>query len=129
MTSNKWVADSVVDLLRDKPTMGPKELHDELKKKYKIDVPYDMVFRGKERALDIINGTWDDSYDLLPTHRAELLKSMPGCIVELDTEEHNGDVCFRRFFVTLKPCIDRFLQGCRSYIAMDRTYLTGRSRG
>lgn len=34
-----------------------------------------------------------------------------------------------RFFVALKPCIDGFLQGCRPYIAMDSTHLTGRSRG
>lgn len=129
MASNKWVADRVVDLLRDKPTMGPKELQDELKKKYKMDVPYDRVYRGKERALDMINGKWDDSYDLLPTYRAELLKSVPDSIIELDTEEHNGDVCFKRFFVALKPCIDGFLQGCRPYIAMDSTHLTGRSRG
>ncbi|XP_062186670.1 uncharacterized protein LOC133890252 [Phragmites australis] len=129
MASNKWVADRVVDLLRDKPTMGPKELQDELKKKYKMDVPYDRVYRGKERALDMINGKWDDSYDLLPTYRAELLKSVPDSIIELDTEEHNGDVCFKRFFVALRPCIDGFLQGCRPYIAMDSTHLTGRSRG
>jgi hypothetical protein len=38
-------------------------------------------------------------------------------------------VCFRRFFVALKPCIDGFLQGCRPYIAMDATHLTRRSRG
>lgn len=119
----------MVDLLRDDPTLGPKQLHDELKKTYKIDVPYDRVFRGKERALDMINGKWDDSYDLLPTYRDELLRSIPGSIVELDTEEHNGDVCFRRFFVALKPCIDGFLQGCRPYIAMDSTHLTGKSRG
>ena len=111
MASNKWVADRVVDLLRDKPTMGPKELQDELKKKYKMDVPYDRVYRGKERALDMINGKWDDSYDLLPTYRAELLKSVPDSIIELDIEEHNGEVCFRRFFIALKPCIDGILQG------------------
>jgi hypothetical protein len=31
--------------------------------------------------------------------------------------------------VTLKPCIDGFLEGCRPYIAIDATHLTGRSRG
>jgi len=83
MASNKWVADRVVDLLREKPEIGPKEL----------------------------------------------LRSVPGSVVEPETEEHNGDVCFMRFFVALKPCIDGFLQGCRPYIAMDATHLTGRSRG
>jgi hypothetical protein len=41
----------------------------------------------------------------------------------------DGDKCFIRFFVALKPCIDDFLLGCKSYIAMDATHLTGRSRG
>jgi hypothetical protein len=129
MASNKWVADRVVDLLRDDPAMGPKELQSELKKKYKFEVPYDKVFRGKEKALDIINGKWDDSYDLLPTYQVELLRSLSGSVVDLDTEIHGHDVCFKRFFVALKPCIDGFVNGCRLYIAMDSTHLTGRSRG
>jgi hypothetical protein len=91
-------------------------------------VPYGQVFRGKEKALDIIYGKWDDSYEIMPTYQAELLKSMPGSVVEYDTEENKGNICFKRFLVTLKPCIDGFLQGCRPYIAMDATHLTGRSR-
>jgi len=66
---------------------------------------------------------------IIPTYQAELLRSVPGSVVEMETEEHNGHVCFMRFFVALKPCIDGFLQGCRPYIAMDATHLTGRSRG
>jgi hypothetical protein len=92
-------------------------------------VSYARVFRGKENALDIIYGKWDDSYEIVPTYQAELHKSMPGSVVEYDTEENKGNVCFRRFFVALKPCIDGFLQGCRLYIAMGATHLTGRSRG
>ena len=74
-------------------------------------------------------GKLDESYELLPTYQAELLISVPGSVVELETEEHNGDVCFLRFFVALKPYIDGFLEGHRPYIAMDATHLTGRSRG
>jgi hypothetical protein len=129
MASNKWVAERVVDLLTDSPIMGTKELQVQLKKKFKIEVPYFRVFRGKEKTLDMLNEKWDDSYNLLSTFKAELLRSCPDSIVELDTEEHNGDKCFRRFFVALKSCIDGFLLGCRPYIAMDATHLTGRSRG
>ena len=74
--------------------MGPATLRDKLKKKYSVDVPYDRVVGGKLRALDMIYGKWDESYDLLPTYQAELLRSVHGSVVELETEEHNGDVCF-----------------------------------
>jgi hypothetical protein len=94
-----------------------------------MEFSYGRVFRGKEKALDIIYGNWDDSYQILPTYQAELVKSMPGSVAEIDAEEHKGEVCFRRFFVAPKPCIDGFLQGCGPYIAMDSTHLTGRSRG
>ena len=68
-----------------------------------MDVPYDRVVRGKFIALDMIYGKWSESYEMLPTYQAELLRSLPGSVVELETEEHNSDVCFMRFFVALKP--------------------------
>ena len=110
------------------PKMGPVALRGKLKKKYSVDVPYDRVATGKLRALNMIYGKWDESYELLPTYQAKLLRSVPDSVVELETEEHNGDVCFLRFFIALKPCKDGFLQGCRPYIAMDATHLTGRVR-
>jgi hypothetical protein len=72
-------------------------------------VSYGQVFRGKGKALDIIYGKWDDSYEIMPTYQVELLKLMLGSVVEYDTEENKGNICFRRFFVALKPCIDGFL--------------------
>jgi hypothetical protein len=66
--------------------MGLKELQQQLKK-YHFEVPYGRFFRGKEKALVIIYGKWDDSYKIVPTYQAELLKSMPGSVVEYDTED------------------------------------------
>jgi hypothetical protein len=79
--------------------------------------------------FDMINEKWDDSYDLLPTYHGELSRSLPDNVVELYIEIHDIVVCFGRAFVALKPCIDGFVIGCRPYIAMDTTHLTGRSRG
>ena len=88
--------------------MGPRELQDRLKK-YSIEIPYDRVVRGKMRATDTIYGKWTDSYDLLPTYQTELLRVVPGSIVEIDTEkDDDGYVCFSRSFVALKQCIDGF---------------------
>ena len=38
-------------------------------------------------------------------------------------------IIFRRFFFALKPCIDGFLAGCRPYLAIDSTFLTGKYKG
>ena len=75
MASKTWIADRSIELLRDKPSMGAIELQNELYKKYKMDIPYHRVFRGKEKALDIIYGKWDDSYNLLPSYKVSVIMS------------------------------------------------------
>ncbi|XP_040242864.2 uncharacterized protein [Aegilops tauschii subsp. strangulata] len=41
----------------------------------------------------------------------------------------NGIVRFNRFFMALKSCIDGFKAGCRPYLSIDSTALTGKWRG
>jgi hypothetical protein len=36
---------------------------------------------------------------------------------------------FRRIFVALKPCVDGFLVGCRPFIGVDASSLTGKYTG
>lgn len=38
-------------------------------------------------------------------------------------------VFFHRFFVALGPCIDGFLRGCRPYLGVDSSFLTGKYTG
>jgi len=56
MASTNWVAERVVEFLMEDSTLGPMELERKLKKKYALEIPYDRVFRGKEKALDMIFG-------------------------------------------------------------------------
>ena len=45
MASIGWVAERAIPMLRRKPAMGPKEVHDELFYKYNIDIPYQTVYK------------------------------------------------------------------------------------
>jgi hypothetical protein len=40
-----------------------------------------------------------------------------------------GSPALKRMFVALKPCIEGFHGGCRPYLAVDSTFLTGRFKG
>ena len=63
------------------------------------------VFYGKEIALDKIYGPWKDSFNLLYTYKAEVEKTSPGSVVEIDHQTVSYRVkgktmkkeCFRRF--------------------------------
>jgi len=61
--------------------------------------------------------------------KAEVLKRMPGSVVEIDTFEVDGQVYFHRFFCALKSYIDGFKEGCRPYLSIDSTALNGRWNG
>ena len=137
LAKTRWVADAILDWLREEPGLGPTALHGKLFEKYKIEIPYMRIFNAREKALDRINGQWNDSFQLLYTFKAEVEMASPGSVVEIDKHTVPFKIkgksfqkeCFRRAFVCFKACWQGFLDGCRPYLAVDATHLTGRWRG
>jgi hypothetical protein len=56
MTSQAWVAERAISLLKRKPGMGPKAVHDKLQVKYKIEIPYQTVVYGRQRTTNKLFG-------------------------------------------------------------------------
>jgi hypothetical protein len=56
-------------------------------------------------------------------------KFMSRSFVVIDRHTVNEKIRFRRLFFALKPCVDGFLKGCRPYLAIDNTFLTGKFKG
>ena len=52
MASQAWVAERAIPLLKKKPSMGPKAVQEELQDKYKIEIPYQTVVYGRQRAAN-----------------------------------------------------------------------------
>jgi hypothetical protein len=106
------VADAILDWLREEPGLGPTTLHGKLFDKYKIKIPYMRIFNARERALDRINGHWNESFQLLYTFKAEVEMASPGSVVEIDKHTVEFKIkgksfekeCFRRAFVCFKAC-------------------------
>ena len=48
-----------------------------------------------------------------------------GSIVEIEVEG-NKKQRFKRIFVALRPCVDGFLAGCRTFVGVDATCLNGK---
>jgi len=45
LAKTRWVADAVLDWLREDPNLGPTALHGKLFEKYKIKIPYMRDFQ------------------------------------------------------------------------------------
>ena len=75
-------------------------------------------------------GDWANTFRMLHNFKAEVEKRSPGSVVEIDTEvSPEGEVKFSKFFMALKPCIDGFKAGCRPYLSIDSSFLTGKWNG
>jgi hypothetical protein len=51
--------------LKKKPGMGAKELQNALHDTYNVQIAYLTLWRGREKALYELFGSWEDSFQLL----------------------------------------------------------------
>jgi hypothetical protein len=126
MANQFWVRDRVVQWLRNDPSEGARKLLNKLQEKYLIKLSYWVVYNGRQLALEEILGKWDDNFDYAFAFKAEIERSCPGSIVHIDYEKFGTKFRFTKMFVALKPFIDVFTNGCRSYLGIDSTALTER---
>jgi len=124
-----WVCAKVKDFLIQDPTLGAKELQKKIKEHNKVHIHYKRVYKGKDLALNQLYGDWDSNFDKLYSFKAQIEKSCPSSVVVIDHYTIKDKIRFRRFLFALKPCIDGFLTGCRPYLAIDSTFLTGKFKG
>jgi hypothetical protein len=119
----------VKDFLITDATLGAKELQKKLKEHHKVNIPYNRVYDGKDIALKHLYGDCDSSFDNLYMFKAQIESYCPCSLVIIDHHTINDKIKIRRFFFALKPCINGFFNGCRPYLAIDSTLLTGKFRG
>lgn len=129
IATNHWFKDRVINFLRADPTIGPKALKEKLEEKYCIKISYYVAWDGRQMALDEVLGDWEDSFETAFSWKKEIETRSPGSIVEVEWDIIGGKHRFSKMFVALKPCIDGFLNGCRPYLGIDSTALTGRWKG
>lgn len=89
-------------MLKKKPGLGAKEVKEVLEDKYKIVIPYQTVWYGRQRATDKLFGKWDDSFDWLYRFKAEVELRSPGSVVEIDTITLEARYILSGFFVPSK---------------------------
>jgi len=110
--------------------MTAKKMKDHLEHQFPLKLSYNKVWEGRQRALEGLHGTWEDGFKMLWSFKAELEATCPGSIVEIDCKKKkDGRVYFSRMFVAIKACVDGFLVGCRPYLGVDSTHLTGKYNG
>ncbi|KAE8803772.1 hypothetical protein D1007_20283 [Hordeum vulgare] len=122
--------EKITPILANKPNTTAKKLKVDLEKKYPIKVKYNTVCEAKQRAMKQLYGDWANTFMMLYNFKAEVEKRSRGSVVEIDTDlTEDGRVLFSKFLMALKPWVDGFKPGCRPYLSIDSSFLTGKWNG
>lgn len=125
--SVQWVANSVEQLLKENPHHKPKEILEEIHRVHGITLSYKQAWRGKERIMGTVRGSFEEGYRLLPQYCAQIRRTNPGSIAVVYGSP--VDNCFQRLFVSFQASIYGFLNGCRLLLGLDRTLLKSKYLG
>ena len=80
-----------------KPQMGAKELQDTLQGVHNVTIGYDTVWKGKEKTLKELFGSWEESFKLLFSWKEAVLAKAPDSIIEIDVVLEDGKYYFNLF--------------------------------
>ncbi|XP_051139505.1 uncharacterized protein LOC127257179 [Andrographis paniculata] len=122
-----WVARSVEARVRDNPRYKPKEILQDIQDKHGVVVSYMQAWRGKERSMAALHGTYEEGFKLLPAYCEQIKKTNPGSISNVvATGQENS---FQRLFVSYGAAIYGFIKACRPLLELDRVHLKGKYLG
>ncbi|XP_021742191.1 uncharacterized protein LOC110708376 [Chenopodium quinoa] len=125
--SVQWVANSVEQRLRENPNCKPKEILEEIHRVHGITLSYKQAWRGKERIMAAMRGSFEEGYRLLPQYCEQIKRTNPGSIAAVYASPEDG--CFQRLFISFHASIYGFLNACRPLLGLDRTYLKSKYLG
>ncbi|KAH6793917.1 hypothetical protein C2S52_004394 [Perilla frutescens var. hirtella] len=113
-------------ILDEGSILRPRAMIAELLRDHAIEVEYDVALWARNLAIELVYGSHDQSFAVLPAY-LEMLKSCnPDTIYYLETDR---DGHFMYIFVALGVCRAAFRQCMRPVIVIDGTHLKGKTKG
>ncbi|XP_076951176.1 uncharacterized protein LOC143624383 [Bidens hawaiensis] len=122
-----WVATTVEQQLRENPQCKPKEILEEIHRAHGITLSYKQAWRGKERIMAALRGSFEEDYRFLPLYCEQIRRTNPDSIASVYVNPN--DNCFQRLFISYQASIYGFLNACRPLIGLDRTVLKSKYLG
>ncbi|KAL9272757.1 hypothetical protein AKJ16_DCAP17577 [Drosera capensis] len=103
--SVQWVASSVERRLKENPNCKPKEILEEIHRVHGITLSYKQAWRGKERIMAAMRGSFEEGYRLLPQYCEQIKHTIPGSIASV--YGNPTDNSFQRLFISPLLWLDR----------------------
>ncbi|KAL5065628.1 hypothetical protein RYX36_027365 [Vicia faba] len=121
-----WVGSIIKEKLKASPNYKPKDIADDIKREYGIQLNYSQAWRAKEIAREQLQGSYKEAYTQLPFFCEKIKETNPGSFATFTTKE---DSSFHRLFVSFHASLIGFQQACCPLIFLDRTPLNSKYQG
>lgn len=121
-----WLANIIKEKLKVHPNYKPKDIVNDIKEEYGIQLSYFQAWRGKEVAREQLQGSYKEAYGQLPFFCEKIMETNPGSLATFGTKD---DSSFHRLFVSFHASLYGFTQGCRSLIFLDSVTLKSKYQG
>lgn len=121
-----WVGSIIKEKLKVSPNYKPKDIADDIKREYGIQLNYSQAWRAKEIAREQLQGSYKEAYNLLPFFCEKIKETNPGSVATFTTKD---DSSFHRLFVSFHASVSGFQQGCRPLLFLDSTPLNSKYQG
>jgi len=129
------IAHNIVHLVKTNPSIKIKTLIAYMLQRFGYTVSYKKAWMGKQKALEMAFGNWEQSYSYLPIWLTTAQHFVPGTILKYKTsssmedgEDESPRVILNRVFWVFNPCIEGF-KYCKSIVHVNRAFLTGKYHG
>ncbi|KAL0927247.1 hypothetical protein M5K25_001410 [Dendrobium thyrsiflorum] len=105
--------------------MKPKEIIARMESKFKMKISYMKVWDARRKAIEMIFGSYEDSYRLLLCFMEVIRLSQPRTVYNVKVV---GNSRFKALFWAFGPSISGW-EECRPVLSLDGTFLLGKYRG
>lgn len=124
--TRSWVASIIKEKLKVFPNYKPKDIVNDIKQEYGVQLNYFQAWRGKEIAKEQLQGSYKEAYSQLPAYCEKIMETNPGSLATFTTKE---DSSFHRLFVSFHASLYGFEQGCRPMLFLDSIFLKSKYQG
>ncbi|KAL1224311.1 Protein FAR1-RELATED SEQUENCE 6 [Cardamine amara subsp. amara] len=107
------------------PTILPMHVADALNKRFQIKIGYWKAYRTLRHARNLVRGTHESGFELLPVYLYMIKRANPGSHTQLEVDEKQR---FKYLFLAFSASINGFPY-MRKVVVVDGTFLQGKYKG
>ncbi|KAF8401219.1 hypothetical protein HHK36_012148 [Tetracentron sinense] len=124
--TTSWVASIIKEKLKVCPNYKPKDIADDIRQEYGIQLSYSQAWRGKEIVREQLRGSYKEAYNHLPFLCEKIIETNPGSFATFTTKDGSS---FHRLFVSFHASLCGFQRGCRPLLFLHSTPLNSKYQG